>query len=370
MSDASKPAAARVPLRTSNAPIELLLRDFRPEATVRLVEHHPQAFPLPAFDAHNHLGRWHTDGWAVADVPAFVSMLDSVNVRGVVNLDGGWGDELEANLDRYDRAHPGRFASFARLDWTDTGSTGWGGRFAASFADSARRGASGLKLWKDIGLGTRDEQGEPLFLDDRRLSPLWQAVAASGVPVLVHVADPVAFFRPLDASNERYEELSHHPDWHFHGPQFPSFERLIGSLENAVADNPGVAFIGAHVGCYAEDLGWVDRMLSSYPNFHIDISARIAELGRQPRAARRLLLKHPTRVLMGTDIFPAQASDYRRYLRFLATDDECFPYSDDNPPGTGRWSISALDLPDEVLKLVTAENAVRLIPAFSAGVLP
>jgi hypothetical protein len=70
-------------------------------------------------------------------------------------------------------------------------------------------------------------------------------------------------------------------------------------------------------------------------------------------------------VLLGTDIFPPKAGDYRRYLRFLATDDECFPYSDSNPPGVGRWTISAIDLPDEVLAQVIAGNARRIIPAFS-----
>src|SRR5262249_2173626 len=155
--------------------------------------------------------------------------------------------------------------------------------------------------------------------------------------------------RPLDATNERIEELLAHPDWHFYGPEFPSLQRLLDSLEGCVAANPRIPFIGAHVRCYAEDLAWVDRMITSYPNFNIDTSARIAEVGRQPRAARKLFLKHPQRVLFGTDVFPARTTDYRRYLRFLSTDDEHFPYSDRNPPGTGRWMISAIDLPGDVL---------------------
>jgi predicted TIM-barrel fold metal-dependent hydrolase len=354
-------------MKVADAQVDILLRDFRPEPMVRLPAHHPKRFPVPAFDAHNHLGRWHTDSWVIADVPAFVAVMDEVNVRGVVNLDGAWGDELEANLDRYDRAYPGRFASFARLDWLETSKAGWGDRLAASLRDSAKRGASGLKLWKDIGLRLKDEHGERFFLDDKRLEPVWEAVAEAGIPILVHIADPAAFFRPLDATNERIEELTRHPDWHFYGPEFPSLQRLLDSLEHCVAANPRVPFIGAHVGCYAEDLGWVDRMMTTYPNFNVDISARVAELGRQPRATRRLFLKHPTRVLFGTDIFGVTASDYQRYLRFLSTDDECFPYSDSNPPGTGRWTISAIDLPDDVLTTVTTDNARRLIPAFSLG---
>jgi predicted TIM-barrel fold metal-dependent hydrolase len=332
---------------------------------VKLEPHYPQRFPMPAVDVHNHLGRWHRGDWTVSDVDALLATMDECNVQASVNLDGSWADELEVNLDRYDRAHPGRFATFCRLDWSQTGRAGWGERLAASLRDSARRDAKGLKLWKDIGLRLKDERGELFFLDDRRLKPIWEAVAETKLPILVHIADPAAFFQPLDETNERLEQLIEHPDWHFYGPEFPSLQRLLDSLERCVAENPRINFIGAHVGCYAEDLSWVDRLLTSYPNFNIDIGARIAELGRAPRAARRLMLKHPDRVLLGTDSFPPSAKVYRRYLRFLATDDEYFPYSDENPPGTGRWMISAIDLPPDVLAKVVRDNARRLVPALA-----
>jgi predicted TIM-barrel fold metal-dependent hydrolase len=346
---------------------DLLLREFRPEPMLRVAEHHPERFPVPAVDVHNHLGRWHSKSWSIPDVDKFLALLDDCHVWAVVNLDGGWSEELEANLDRYDRAHPGRFATFCRLDWSEARRAGWGERLAASVRDSAARGAAGVKLWKDVGLRLKDERGDLFFLDDPRLTPVWEAIADTRLPVLVHTADPAAFFRPLDATNERFEELIAHPDWHFYGPEFPSLTRLLDSLEHCVAANPKVTFIGAHVGCYAEDLGWVDRMLASYPNFNIDIAARIAELGRQPRATRRLILKHPDRVLFGTDVFPPKADDYWRYLRFLGTDDEYFPYSGSNPPGTGRWTISGIHLPDDVLGQVAGGNARRLLPSITEG---
>lgn len=346
----------------TNSLLDLPLRQFRPEPMVKLAAHFPERFPVPAIDVHNHLGRWHRGQWTVSDVGALLATMDECNVRASVNLDGNWDDELEANLDRYDRPYPGRFATFCRLDWSQAGEAGWGERLAKSLRDSARRGAKGLKLWKDIGLRCRDEHNELFFLDDPRLAPVWAAVAEVGIPVLVHTADPAAFFQPLNEKNERLEELSAHPDWHFYGPGFPSLQRLLDALERCVAENPRINFIGAHVGCYAEDLFWVDRLLTTYPNFNVDIGARIAELGRQPRAARRLTLKHPERVLFGTDSFPPSADVYRRYLRFLATDDEYFPYSKENPPGTGRWMISALDLPEDVLEKVVRDNARRLVP--------
>lgn len=341
---------------------DLRLREFVPRPMVTLRETEVPRGSTPAVDVHNHLGRWHTGDWRVHDVPALVDLMDRCNVQAIVNLDGCWGDELETNLDRYDRAFPGRFVTYCRVDWDETVRSGWPDRIAASVEESAARGAQGIKLWKDLGLRRRDEKGEIVFLDDPRLAGMWSAVAEGDLPVTVHVADPAAFFAPLDQHNERIEELMRHPDWQFMGPEFPSMARILDSLEAAVAANPAVTFVGAHVGCYAEDLEWVDRMLRAYPNFHCDIAARIAELGRQPRRAKQLIEDHPQRLLMGTDVAPPSASVYARYYRFLQTADEHFAYDEEEPPSTGRWRISALDLSPAAAADVLGNNARRLIP--------
>lgn len=201
--------------------------------------------------------------------------------------------------------------------------------------------------------------------DDPRLGALWETAGLLGVPVAIHTADPVAFFDPVDQRNERMEELLARPDWSFCDPSYPGFDRLIAALETVVAAHPATTFIAVHAGCYAEDLAWVSRMLDSYPNFHIDIAARIAELGRQPRATRALILKYPDRVLFGTDEIPPNQATYQTYFRFMETPDECFPYSPADPPGSGRWQISALNLPADVLGQVYAANAKRLIPGLT-----
>ena len=233
----------------------------------------------------------------------------------------------------------------------------------AGLAASQRAGARGLKVWKDLGLGVRDPDGALVAPDDARLAPLWEAAGELGLPVLIHTADPIAFFDPVDAANERLEELAAHPDWSFHGPGLPSFERLMEALEAIIAAHPRTNFIGAHVCCCAEDLAWVDRMLSSYPNLHLDFSARIAELGRQPRAARALFVRHADRVLFGTDEFPPRRAAYETYFRFLETADEHFDYAPDAEPPwpQGRWAVSALDLPHELLGPIYRENALRVL---------
>ncbi len=275
--------------------------------------------------------------------------------------------ELVACVNRYDDAYPGRFATFCHVDWTELDRPGFGERLAAGLAASAAAGAKGLKVWKDLGLHRRDYNGELVLLDDPRLEPLWAAVAAAGIPVAIHTADPRAFFEPIDEHNERLEQLLRYPQWSFAGPEFPAFGRLIDALESVVAGNPQVSFIGVHVGCYPEDLTRVGEMLDRCPNYHVDISARLAELGRQPRAARGLFVRHRDRVLFGTDRFPPDARTYRLHYRFLQSEDEQFPHDPDGEILMGRWLIDGLALDDETLRAIYARNAARLVPSLRLG---
>jgi predicted TIM-barrel fold metal-dependent hydrolase len=349
---------------------DLRLRDWRPESKLVVPAHPVTRARFPAIDAHNHLGRWLSgwvgddpDAYTVTDTEALLALMAACNLRAIVNLDGRWGDELELNLDRYDRPHPGRFATFCHVDWASAVETGdVGAAAAASLRESVRAGAKGIKVWKDLGLHVRDRRGELILPDDPRLSPLWETARELGVPVFIHTADPVAFFDPVDERNERYEQLVAEPDWSFADPSFPRFERLIESLEALVADHPDTTFVAVHVCGYAENVGWVGRMLDTYPNLHVDIAARVAELGRQPRAARELVVGHPDRVLFGIDEFPPARENYEIYFRFLETADEQFPHSTEEVPLMGRWTISGLDLPDDVLRKVYADNALRLVP--------
>jgi predicted TIM-barrel fold metal-dependent hydrolase len=352
----------------------LRLRDWRPEPKVVLPSHPVERARFPAVDAHNHLGRWlsawvgdDADAWTVTDVGALLELMDACNVRAIVNLDGRWGDDLEANLDRYDRSHTGRFATFCHVDWAAAvASDDLGAAAADSLRASVRAGAKGLKVWKDLGLHVRDGRGDLILPDDARLRPLWEAAADTGVPVFIHTADPVAFFDPVDERNERYEQLHAFPEWSFADPSFPRFERLIDALEALVADNPRTTFVGVHVGGYAENLARVGAMLDAYPNYHVDIAARVAELGRQPRATRELIVSHPDRVLFGIDEFPPARENYGIHFRFLETADEHFPHSTEEVPLMGRWTIAGVDLPDDVLRKVYAENALRVVPGLTS----
>jgi predicted TIM-barrel fold metal-dependent hydrolase len=317
---------------------------------------------FPVIDAHNHLSA-DFGGWDKRLVSELLDLLDEANVRIYVDLDGGWGEDiLRAHLDHFKAAAPERFCVFGGVNWGAWQEHGadFGEWAAARLRAQAALGAEGLKVWKEFGLRVRDQRGVLVAVDDERLAPLWETAAELRLPVLIHVADPVAFFDPLDATNERWEELHAHPDWHFPSPPYPAFATIMNALANLVARHPRTTFIGAHVGCYAENLRWVSDLLDQCPNLYVDIAARIGELGRQPYAARRFLIKHADRVLFGSDFGP-DVNMYRTFYRFLETDDEYFNYDVQETPRQGRWRICGVFLPDDVLEKIYYRNAKRII---------
>jgi len=338
------------------------LEKFRPRSALVTKTTLVEKPRFPAIDAHDHLGDEFGGGWIRRPLDELLALLDQAGIARYVDLDGGWGEPvLQEHLHKLKPAGE-RFLIFGGVDWSQ-----WkekGDRFPEWAASRLRVqkewGAEGLKIWKPFGLHVRDHTGELVKVDDPRLSPVWETAAELGWPVVIHVADPVAFFDPLDETNERWEELHAHPDWQFPSPPFPSFLSILGGLARLVARHPRTAFIGAHVGCYAEDLAWVGALLDRCPNFHVDIAARIGELGRQPYSARRFFRKYADRILFGSDFGP-NLEAYRIIYRFLETDDEYFNYNPSPVPEQGRWHVCGLYLPEDVLEKVYFRNAERLL---------
>lgn len=341
---------------------DLRLADYRPRTMLRVPAHEVRRPRYRAIDIHNHLGSPFGGDWASRPPDELIATLDACGVELLVDLDGGQGDRLSAEIDRWQRPFPDRVAVFAGLDYD-----GWatdpdfGATEAARLRDSAARGARGLKVWKLLGLRARDPEGRVVAVDDTRLDPLWATAAELRLPVLIHIADPIAFFEPLDPTNERWEELAANPDWHFPAASgFAPFDELLAAFERLIARHPATTFVGAHVGCAPEDLALVGRLLDTYPNLSVDIAARLAELGRQPYTARDFVVRHADRVLFGVDMGP-DPDLYAIHYRFLETFDESFDYSTEPVPGQGRWQIHGIGLPDDVLRKVYRDNALRIL---------
>ena len=290
-------------------------------------------------------------------VEELLTMMDEMNVCVIVDLDGMENKEmLITHIERFKAKAPDRFYHMGGIDWSKWEEKGskFGDWAAKQVEEQVKLGASGIKIWKNLGLHIKDPQGNLVKVDDPRLDPIFETAASLKIPVYMHISDPVAFFDPVDQFNERIDDLGEHPEWSFFPTLFFSY-RAFNRIRHKKTQ-----FIGCHVASYAENLTWVSSLLDECPNLCVDISERIGELGRQPYTTRKFFIQYADRIIFGIDRLPDKVW-YQIYARFLETDDEYFNYDPTYPPRQGRWFIYGIYLPDEVLGKVYYKNLSRIL---------
>jgi predicted TIM-barrel fold metal-dependent hydrolase len=351
----------------------LPIQQYEPKSMLVVPQHVVERSRYPLIDIHSHLTWTDKSGEKIrfnATAEELLAVMDRRNIRTMVNLTGGVGPGVKVCVDALDRRHPGRFLTFTQPSYSRVNESGYSTMQGDAIRSAHAAGARGLKILKSLGLVHRDAAGKLLRIDDPRFDPMWETCGSLGIPVAIHVSDPAAFFLPIDRFNERFEELNRHPDWSFHGKDFPSNEELLAARDRVFARHPKTQFIALHVGNYAENLGYVAKSLDRFPNMHVEIAARIGELGRQPRTARKFFEQYQDRILFGTDAVPKGFETpqqvfgdelYKIYYRFLETEDEYFDYAPAPTPPQGRWRIYGLNLPPAILKKVYYDNAARLL---------
>lgn len=355
------------------------LSEFTPKSMLQVHESHVPRSRFPLIDFHTHItnSAKSVRGVSLASARTYAAtpkelldVMDRKNIRAMVNLTGGYGEGLSDVIAKYDRAFPGRFYSFTEPCYERFKEPNYPKIQADLIEQAHRQGARGLKILKTLGLYLRENitSGELVKIDDPRFDPMWDACGQLSMPVAIHISDPVAFFTPTDRFNERYEELNNHPDWSFYGKDFPTNAELVAARNRVFARHPKTRFVTLHVGNFSENLANVAESLDRYLNMSADIAARIGELGRQPRTARKFIEKYQDRILFGTDAtphgdrFPQQVFGdqlYEIYYRFLETVDDYFDYAPAELPPQGRWRIYGIDLQESVLRKVYFDNAAR-----------
>lgn len=352
----------------------LPIEQYEPKSMLHVPETKVARARFPVIDIHTHLTWVDPKTQKVTHngtVEETLAVMDHKNIRTLVNLTGGCGEGLAEVLRQWQTPHPDRFLVFTEPWWSKASEPDYAKFQADQIHKAHEAGAKGIKVLKTLGLYLRDggPDGKLVKVDDPRFDPMWEAAAALRMPVCIHTSDPEAFFLPIDRFNERYEELHAHPDWSFYGKDFPANRELQEARARVMARHPKTQFIVLHV-ADAEDLAYVSEMMNKYPNMSVEIGARIGELGRQPRMARKFFDKYQDRVLFGTDAvphgdaYPQQVYGellYEIYYRFLETEDEYFDYAPARVPPQGRWRISGLGLPEGILKKVYSGNAARLL---------
>jgi len=333
---------------------DLKLLDWEPKSQMVVKETKVLTPKYPVIDIHNHLGR--------GDANKYLEEMDKARVWKVVSLDGySKNNVYKEHLKAMQKVSKDRILVFFSPDYDGIDEKDYGAREAKKIEEAVKLGVRGVKIFKSLGLKAKDKYGKIIPVDDPRLDPIWAKCGELGIPVLIHVSDPVAFHTPTDKYNERYDELGAHPDWSWYGSTYTK-EELLSQLYSVIAKHPNTTFISTHMGNLAGDLGRVAGWLEQYPNMYVDIDARISELGRQPYTARKFMIKYQDRVLFGTDTAP-DAESYQVYYRFLETDDEYFD-SRKSHHFQGRWMIYGIHLPDDVLEKIYNKNALKILGMF------
>ena len=149
-------------------------------------------------------------------------------------------------------------------------------------------------------------------------------------------------------------------------PDYPSHERLMESRDNVLARYPDLQMVGAHLGSLEWDVDVLAERLDRYPNFAVDLAARVCHLQVQDREkVIDFILKYQDRILYATDMSVSGdnfeekrewiKNEWRSDWSYFACDSLM---SSRNVEGEFR----GLDLDEEVLRKIYCTNAMHWYP--------
>jgi predicted TIM-barrel fold metal-dependent hydrolase len=343
--------------------------EYNPPSTLKVPQNPVTRAKFPFIDIHSHQG-----GINKTRIDQLRSEMDELNMGIMINLSGrGFGqgnsnaqqEYIRGMMNEFKTHAPGRFMVFTNLNFNGFGDPSWTALAVKELEEDVKAGAVGLKIFKGLGLNSKDNKGNRIPVDHPDLDPVWAKAGELGIPVLIHSADPAQFWQPMDANNERWLELKLNPNRKRSDTDPAPFEQIIAEQHRVFAKHPKTTFINAHMGWMANDLDAAGAHLDKYPNVNYEIGAIIAELGRQPRRAKEFFIKYQDRILFGKDAYNKE--EFYTYFRVLETEDEYFPYY---KKYHAFWSMYGLGLSDDVLKKVYYKNALRIVPGLDKSLFP
>lgn len=347
---------AQTPSEAEASPERLLLKDYRPRSIHRVPRTTITRARFPIIDMHSH-----PYARTPQEIEAWVRTMDELGIEKTIVMTGATGARFDELVELYGR-HPGRFSIWCGFDYRGFDEPGYGPAAVAELERCIRKGAEGVGELSDKGRGLRgddDDKDRPnawgMHVDDPRLDPLFAKCAERGLPVNVHVAEPIWMYEPMDRQNDG---LMNALEWRIvDQPGLLGHPQVVATLDRALARHPKTTFIACHFANCCYDLEILGRMLDARPNLYADNGARYAETAVIPRHAARFYAKYKDRLLYGTDM-GFERDMYITTLRILQTDDEHFY---DVDLFSYHWPLHGLGLADEILKKVYADNARKIL---------
>jgi len=340
--------------------------DYNPPSSLKVEGQEIKKAKFTFIDVHSHL--W---DMSVVNLDKLVSEMNEINMGYIINLSGsGFGPQAAKDLyfnnsiKNIRENHPNRIGLFLNVDFESIDDDNYAETQVKIIRDGVKKGAIGLKVYKSLGLRNKDSKGNRIRVDDERIGPIWDVCGELGIPVLIHSADPFQFWLPKDDQNERWFELKEKPGRYYGDSDFiPPFEDIINEQHTIFKRHKNTTFINAHLGWMGNDLKKLGQHLDEFPNVMTEFGAVIAELGRQPKTAKKFFIDYQDRILFGKDSYNKE--EFYTYFRVLESDDEYFNYFRKRH---AFWKMYGLNLPDEVLKKIYYENALRIFPSIDKSI--
>jgi uncharacterized protein len=333
---------------------------YNPVSTLVVPEHKVTKAKFPFIDVHCHQSEMPS-----MNLGTLIKEMDKLNMKVMVNLSGRSGNNIIQSTKNIKDNYPKRFIVFANVDFSRVSEDGWSEKAVKQLEEDVKNGANGLKVFKNLGMSVMDINGKRVPVDDARLDAIWKKAGDLKIPVLIHTADPKSFWDPMDDKNERWLELATHERRKRSDTDPAPWQQLMDEQHRMFKKHPNTTFINAHFGWYPNNLPKLDSLLTEIPNMYIECGAIIAELGRQPRAAKKFFEKYQDRILFGKDSWVPE--EYATYFRVFETEDEYFPY---HKKYHAFWPMYGMGLPDPILKKLYYKNALRIIPNIDKSQFP
>jgi predicted TIM-barrel fold metal-dependent hydrolase len=348
---------AQAPGAPAKAPDQILLKDYKPVSLHKVPVTNVAKARYPIIDMHSH-----AYAKTPEEVDRWVKVMDEVGIEKTVILTGATGGEFDRLTELYSK-HPTRFELWCGFDYTGYDQPGYGAAAVAELERCARKGAKGIGEEGDKGLGMGFGKAKGLHFDDPKVGLLLDRAADLGLPVNVHVADPIWMYQKMDETNDG---MMNAVEWRLDDkPGIVDHAGMIAVLERAVRAHPRTTFVACHVANLDYDLAHLGQLLDALPNLYADISARYAETAVVPRFTAQVYTKYQDRLVYGTDM-GFDLDMYRTTFRVLETLDEHF-YS---PIFGYHWSYSGFGLPAPVLEKLYRANALKVVQAAAANARP
>jgi hypothetical protein len=356
-------------------PDSLLLKDYYPKSIYKIPETSVPKAKYPVVDVHCHGFR---PPQAVDDA---IKVMDAAGIEKTVIFTGASTPERFNEVKALYSKYPNRFYLWCSFDFTATDQPDFPANAVKALEECHRAGAVGVGELSDKGRGFGARGGgrggrggragggsapggeaPPSVAtigphaDDARMDPLWQKCSQLGMPVNVHISDPIWAYQKMDNTNDG---LMNGSSWRIDvKPDMYGHNELIESLERAVKKHPKTIFIACHLINLDYDLTRLGQILDRNPNLFTDISARFAETATIPKSVNQFIQKYQRRICYATDM-PYNARMFGTTFRILESNDEHFYERDQYFNYNYHWPLYGMGLPAPVLKNIYHDNAMR-----------